>query len=297
MRLLLSLSLLLPLRAFADPPAVETASSIQADAAAPAQDTSARTGFFSRLFENFYQAPDAYSITNVARGLSTHRPMFVLPYSYSPEYHGKHAEVVFQISAKQKLFGSDFYFGYTQRSYWQLFNSAASSPFRETDYNPELFYRWIPKVDWLQDWGADIGIEHESNGRSLPDSRSWNRAYLAPFLVRGKTLYYLKTWYRLPERAKTSPTDAEGDDNPDIQRYVGYGELQIQRQLFDNHLLHVKLRGNPSTGRAGLGINYSIPSSDGSVFYCVDLFSGYGETLIDYNRHITRIGIGVMMAR
>ena len=256
-----------------------------------------KQGLFSRMFENFYQAPDAYSMTNVAGGLSTHRPMFILPYTYSSEYSGRKAEVVFQISAKQKLFGTNFYFGYTQESFWQLYNRKESSPFRETVYNPELFYRWIANVDWLQDWGADGGLEHQSNGKSLPDSRSLNRLYVAPFLVRGKTLYYLKLWYRLPEKDKTSPTDAEGDDNPDILRYYGYGELQVQRQMFTNHLAHLTLRGNPGTGKGAVGFNYSIPSSDGSVFYCLNFFSGYGESLIDYNRSITRIGIGVMMAR
>lgn len=265
--------------------------------AVPEHTPEQKPGLFSRMFENFYQAPDAYSITNVAGGLSTHRPMFLLPYTYSPAYSGRNAEVVFQISAKQKLFGTNFYFGYTQQSFWQLYNRQNSSPFRETVYNPELFYRWIADVDWLQDWGADGGLEHQSNGKSLPDSRSWNRLYVAPFLVRGKTLYYLKLWYRLPEKEKTSATDAEGDDNPDIERFYGYGELQVQRQLFSNHLAHLTLRANPATGKGAVGFNYSIPSSDGSVFYCLNFFSGYGESLIDYNRRITRVGIGVMMAR
>lgn len=275
-------------------PAPETPAARPAPAETPPDD---KKGLFSRLFDNFYQAPDAYSITSVARGLSTHKPMYLLPYSYSPSYNGRNSEVVFQISAKQKLFGSNFYFGYTQRSFWQLYNRKDSSPFRETVYNPELFYRWIPDVEWLDDWGADAGLEHESNGKRLPDSRSWNRLYIAPFLVRGKTLYYLKAWYRLPEKEKTSATDAEGDDNPDIQRYYGYSELQVQRQLFSNHLAHFTLRANPATGKGAVAFNYSIPSSDGSLFYCLNVFSGYGESLSDYSHSITRIGIGVMMAR
>lgn len=308
------LVVLLPLSALAAEPSSESSPAPLSNQPIPAESPSATPqplptiplpehapaetkGVFSRMFENFYQAPDAYSITNVAGGLSTHRPMYVMPYTYSPSYPGNKTEVVFQISAKQKLFGSNFYFGYTQQSFWQLYNRKDSSPFRETVYNPELFYRWIADVDWLQDWGADGGLEHQSNGKSLPDSRSWNRLYVAPFLVRGKTLYYLKLWYRLPEKEKTSATDAEGDDNPDIARYYGYGELQIQRQLFDNHLAHLMLRTNPTTGKGAVAFNYSIPSSDGSVFYCLNVFSGYGESLIDYNHSVTRIGLGVMMAR
>ena len=304
MKKLLAFACLIPICALAnDASPALTDQPIPADTPIASQEATSEPtpdqpkGLFSRMFDNFYQAPDAYSITNVAKGLSTHRPMYLLPYTYSPDYSGRNAEVVFQISAKQRLFGSNFYFGYTQQSFWQLYNRKNSSPFRETVYNPELFYRWVADVDWLKDWGVDGGFEHQSNGKSLPDSRSWNRLYVAPFLVRGKTLYYAKFWYRLPEKEKSSPTDAEGDDNPDIQRFYGYGEFQIQRQLFTNHLAHATLRANPATGKGSLAFNYSIPSSDGSVFYCLNFFSGYGESLIDYNRSITRIGLGVMMAR
>lgn len=297
--------LLLPMAALADPMIPQNTlpdQPIPADTVAPppgngpsAPDT--KKSLSSNYFENFHQEPDTYSITSVARGLSTHRPMYVLPYTYSSAYDGRHTEVAFQISAKQKLFGTNFYFGYTQRSFWQLYNSKESSPFRETDYNPELFYRWTPQIAWLNHWGADAGLEHESNGKGLPDSRSWNRLYIAPFQAKGKYLVYLKFWYRLPEKAKTGPTDAEGDDNPDIERYYGHAEFQVQRQFFDNHLAHLILRANPATGKGSVSFNYSIPSSDGSLFYCLNFFSGYGETLIDYNRAITRVGIGVMMTR
>ena len=90
--------------------------------------------------------------------------------------------------------------------------------------------------------GADIGAEHESNGQDVPDSRSWNRIYIAPFWAKGKNLVYLKVWYRIPEDAKKNPTDASGDDNPDIQKYLGHFELQVQRQFFDGHLAHISLR-------------------------------------------------------
>jgi phospholipase A1 len=311
MKKLLIAALFLPLCALADdtpPPAPDQ--SIPADPAAVTQPAAAlptiplpektveknRT-LYEREFENFYQSPEDFSITNVSSGLSTHKPMYLLPYTYSSTYSGRHAEVVFQISAKQKLFGSNFFVGYTQQSFWQLYNRKESSPFRETVYNPEVFYRWIGEGDWLKNLGADGGFEHQSNGKNLPDSRSWNRFYVAPFLAYGKTLIYLKAWYRLPEKAKTGPTDSEGDDNPDIERYLGHGELQIQQQLFTNHLAHLKLRANTNTGKGAIAFNYSIPSKNGATYYSLNFFSGYGESLIDYNQRITRIGFGVMLAR
>ncbi len=265
--------------------------------AAPAAKAPEEKTHSSGYLKNFHQDPDEYVLTSTASGLSPHRPMYLLPYSYSQRYDGSHAEVVFQISGKQRLFGTNFYFGYTQKSFWQMYNKADSSPFRETDYNPELFYRWTPKVDWLNHWGSDIGFEHESNGRDLPDSRSWNRIYIAPFQSKGKYLVYLKFWYRLPEKAKKNAQDTEGDDNPDIEHYMGHAEFQVQRQFFGNHIAHLTLRDNLATGKGAIALNYSIPSPDGSVFFCLNFFNGYGESLLDYNRSVTRVGIGVMVTR
>ncbi|HWU68403.1 MAG TPA: phospholipase A [Stenotrophobium sp.] len=280
----------------ANPPetAPAAASPSTAEPVAPAKPS---TSLFANYFENFHSNPETYSIVSVDNGLSTHKPMFVLPYTYSSAYDGRHTEVEFQISAKQKLFHTQFYFAYTQKSFWQLYDKKESSPFRETDYNPELFYRWTPAFSWINHWGADLGFEHESNGMGLPDSRSWNRIYIAPFQAKGKYMVYLKFWYRLPEKAKTSPTDAEGDDNPDIQRYLGHAEFQVERQFFHDQLAHLTIRDNPATGKGSVAFNYSIPSNDGSLFYCINFFSGYGESLIDYNHAITRVGIGVMMVR
>jgi phospholipase A1 len=243
------------------------------------------------------QDEDAYSIISVARGLSTHKPFYLLPASWGRNVPGQDVEFVFQISAKQKLFASDWYFGYTQKSFWQLYDQDRSRPFRETNYNPELFYRWTPDPAKWKHWGADIGIEHESNGQDLPASRSWNRLYIAPFQAKGRTLRYLKFWYRLPEDDKEDAFDPKGDDNPDIYRFYGYAEAQVQRQLENGGLGHLMLRGNPATGKGAVALNYSWPSSDGYVFYLVSVFHGYGESLIDYNRSITRIGFGFALAR
>lgn len=275
----------------AAPPASDPApEAITPDAAPP---TKTNSGYFS----NFRQDPDAYSIVSVGTGLSTHRPMYVMPYTYSPQYDGSKTEVAFQISAKQRLFGTSLYFAYTQKSFWQAFNKKDSSPFYETDYNPEIFYRWTPDPIKFNHWGADGGFEHESNGQALPGSRSWNRLYIAPFWAKGKTLVYLKVWYRLPEKAKTSPTDAEGDDNPDIQDYLGHFELQLQRQFFGDHLAHISLRANPATGKGSVMFNYSIPAEEHSFFYGFYVFNGYGDSLIDYNRSVTRVGLSVMLTR
>lgn len=131
--------------------------------------------------------PNAYSIISVSRGLSTHRPMYMLPVAYGRGVEGLDTEMVFQISAKQRLFATNFFFGYTQKSFWQIYDQDRSRPFRETNYNPEVFYRWTPDPEVWHHWGVDVGLEHESNGQSLPESRSWNRVYVTRFRPRAAT--------------------------------------------------------------------------------------------------------------
>ena len=97
----------------------------------------------------------------------------------------KNVEAKFQISLKTKawqdMFGSpvDLWLAYTQQSYWQVYDSADSRPFRENNFQPEA---WVTMPltlgpDWLQWRMVNLGAVHQSNGESDPLSRSWNRVY------------------------------------------------------------------------------------------------------------------------
>lgn len=241
--------------------------------------------------------PEQWTLISAARGLSLHKPIYVYPLTYSPQYEGSESDFVFQFSAKHRV-GRSFFFAYTQTSFWQIWDKDDSRPFRDTNYNPEVFYRWRPKAEALSDVGFDFGLfEHESNGRSMPESRSWNRSYAAMFLTRGRSLYYLKVWYRWSEDDKDTPLDPEGDDNPDIYRYYGYGELHFARQIGKQQQIAGMVRGNPATGKGAISLTYSRPNSANTLFYSLRLWHGYGETLLDYNRSTTRILLGVMLSR
>src|SRR6185312_8626156 len=94
-------------------------------------------------------------------------------------------ELKFQLSAKARFWqsGDRFYsawLGYTQQSNWQAFDGAQSRPFRESDYEPELMFVAQPDMPLAAGFRwqlLNIGLVHQSNGRSDPLSRSWNRVY------------------------------------------------------------------------------------------------------------------------
>jgi phospholipase A1 len=250
------------------------------------------------LFDNLARDSGEFTLVSNKSGLSFHKPMFVYPVSYSEQYPGSQTEMIFQISLKQRLFARNIYLAYTQKSFWQVYNGDESRPFRETNYNPELFYRWTPRLDACPGCGVDIGVEHESNGRDLPNSRSWNRALLSGHIEHGRSLVWLRTWYRLPEDEKKNADDASGDDNPDIYRYLGYAELRLQHKFRgeEPQMLAFMARGNWTSGKGAFELNYSAPFGD-YFYWALNVWHGYGESLIDYDRSITRIGLGVMLAR
>ncbi|HUR40593.1 MAG TPA: phospholipase A [Verrucomicrobiae bacterium] len=258
-------------------------------------DAAEKSREYGRL--SFKVDPDVYSILSSVRGLSTHKSSFFYPLSYSNDFQGEKTEMVFQLSGKWRVFGTDAYIAYSQKSFWQWLNGAESSPFRETNYDPEVFYRWMPDRKAFNHWGADFGVEHESNGRPFPQSRSWNRLYVAPFQAKGKHLAYFKFWYRLPEGEASTEGNQNGDDNPDLIDYMGYGELNFSRQIGNAQLLSGMVRGNPATGHGAVSFTWSVPSEEGWVFWGLSVFHGYGESLIAFDEETTRVMGGILLAR
>lgn len=241
---------------------------------------------------------EGFQLIQKGYGLSLHKEMYMMPVTYSDKYNGRQTEAVFQISAKHQVFRTRLYFAYTQLSFWQAYDDKNSAPFRETDYNPEFFYRSRRYPFHGGRFGADIGFEHESNGQKPPISRSWNLFYVSPYYYQSKFLLYLKCRYRFPEKAKKSPDSAVGDDNPDITDYLGYNDLHLFWRIYKDHQLHVTMRGNLSTGKGCIALNYSFLLPTGKVSYLnIRFFHGYGESLVDYNKMITRIGGGLMFSR
>ncbi len=240
-------------------------------------------------------------------GFSMHKPNYVLLGTWGNRADtAGDSELKFQLSFKQQLFRSNFHIAYTQKSFWRIWDEADSRPFRETNYNPELFYRFNPGdfPNWFyriapgkliaENLGLDIGLlEHESNGNREPISRSWNRFYLTPYFNFQNFSAALKVWVRYSEEVKGFPTDTKGDENPDIEDFLGNGELRFSYKFDNNQKAELMGRYNFDTGKGAIQADYSIPLPWlNTALYC-QVWSGYGESLIDYDRSLTRYGIGV----
>ncbi len=241
---------------------------------------------------------DDFQIIQTGPGLTLHKEMYGLPYTYSNRYNGRQTEAVFQLSAKYRLFNTPIYAAYTQVSFWQAYDYRNSAPFRDTNYNPEIFWRFKPLFARFDFLGADAGFEHESNGQLVGLSRSWNLLYFAPWCRAGNLLLYAKVRYRIPEKAKTSPTEPEGDDNPDITDYLGYSDVHVYYRFPQGLMAHVAMRGVIASGKGNVSLNlsYPVPGTAGS-YLLLRLSHGYGESLMDYRQSLNRVGVGIMFAR
>ena len=206
-------------------------------------------------------------------------------------------EVQFQLSIKVPLAVNifdtfDVYAAYTNRSFWQLYNSDLSAPFRETNHEPEAWVQFTPGWEILgfRNSANAFGFVHQSNGRGGVLSRSWNRVYANFVFQRGNFALGFKPWIRISE-------DAEDDDNPDITDYLGHYELRAAHK-WREHVFSAMLRNNLESGfdRGAVELGWSFPLWNYPYLKgYIQYFRGYGESLIDYDQRVNRIGIGILL--
>lgn len=245
-----------------------------------------------------------------------HNPMYILPLYINgkanrspstPNQPARHYvndemrnnELKFQLSFKSKVaedvFGTnaDLWVGYTQQSHWQVYNENHSRPFRAHDYQPEIFITQPVKADLpfggkLRMLGA--GLVHHSNGEDDPLSRTWNRAYAMAGMEWGNLTVMPRLWGRI---AKGSDS-GKPDDNPDIKDYYGYGDVRFLYQLEQGKNISGTVRYNPKSNKGALQLDYVHPIGKGVSGY-VQIFQGYGQSIVDYNHESTSVGVGIML--
>jgi phospholipase A1 len=240
--------------------------------------------------------------------LMPYYPTYVLPASYLTHSNGdlfakqtggaqqQDVEAKYQISFQFPLWKNiaggpvHLYLAYTQLSFWQAYNGGASSPFRDTTYEPEAMLILPLRFSV---WGfvhraMTAGLVHQSNGEGggYGISRSWNRLYARFILTRGPLILSLRGWWRIPETT---------DDNPDISSYMGYGDVAMRYHL-GRHTLSALWRNNLRSprNRGAIELGWSYPFVYGLRWY-VQYWNGYGESLVGYNQPSERLGAGILL--
>jgi outer membrane phospholipase A len=220
--------------------------------------------------------------------------------------HGTEAK--FQLSVKYDLWPAPghhtVYLAYTQKSLWDIYETSA--PFRETNYAPEIFYAFYHgdhREDFDQGCGffsERAGAEHESNGQSAEQSRSWNRLFVdTRFACRRDHAYVvagLRAWLPIGLR-----------ENPEIVKTQGYGELTLTagnedpNDPWSNGIVSLVARKGTSKtlskGSIQIDARFRLFAFGWPFvpFLWTQLFTGYGESLLTYDRATTgfRVGIGL----
>lgn len=265
------------------------------------------------LFINV-QVANAYEINPVAQraskedclpipyiGIAFYKPNYILPFHYtgSPynrpyRYHTpgyeriKSTEIKYQISLKVPVWKNIYcsrtslYFAYTLRTYWQVYNKYLF--IRETDYEPEFFVRNSVDFALWQCWQLDflnVGYCHQSNGCGNRLQRSWDRVYIEAISSINGWMISLKPWYVIATYGR----------NENIADYLGYGTLlfayKFCGQVFSFEFPNIGVAPKRTT----VNVTWSFPITPHFKGY-IELFSGYGQSLIEYNHHTNSIGIG-----
>jgi phospholipase A1 len=208
----------------------------------------------------------------------------------------KKYETQFQLSIKFPLFvnlfnhKADIYAAYTNRSFWQVYHED-SAPFRETNHEPEIWIQFHPNWEifgFKNVWNS-IGINHQSNGQRDELSRSWNRVFGWFTFERQNLAFSLKPWFRIQE-------DSDKDDNPDITDYMGHFEFFGSYKYKDN-VFSFMTRNHLESGfeRGAIELSWSFPfwRYDFLKGY-IQWFNGYGESLVNYDQKVNKIGLGII---
>lgn len=243
-----------------------------------------------------------------------HRQNYILPASYSDldetvyeeRLEGRsldNTEIEFQVSirfiATEDIIVEDLdlEIGFTAVSFWQAYNSDISAPFRETNYEPELMLRY--KRGWsllgLPVRFSYLSLNHQSNGQSGSLSRSWNRIIAGLAFQHGDLVWSAALWARIPEDDKEFENDPGGDDNPDIEKFVGQGQIGLLWKSSNEQNFLIQIRNNlRRENRGSIKLGWSFPFSTRLRGY-IQYFNGYGESLISYDQHSSRLGVGILL--
>lgn len=213
----------------------------------------------------------------------------------SDSFSGNTGDIRFQFGMKFGLFQKvsalkPIYFAYSQKSWWDIAESSA--PFREHNYNPEIFwdYRQSNASHGFLGHGLgtyidQIGFEHQSNGLDGFNSRSWDRVYAQKRfkLLDDRLSLKLKVWNIVNL----------GVENSDIADYYGNVELEAGFALTQHFDVNLTAMKGHQTGKFSyqLDLKSGFDWMNGKLF--LSYYDGFGEALINYNQKSRSLRAGV----
>ena len=213
-------------------------------------------------------------------------------------------DVKFQVSVKYNLlypFNLGVYMGYTEIAFWDIYKE--SSPFREFNHNPEVF--WLIKENNNIFANTDLlfidfikvsPYEHMSNGRDGDNSRSIDRCYGEIQASVGEKVNFglrIKGWY-FYDKAR---------ENHDIDEYAGHYECETfvavigdTGKEFPLYKLYVKGGTGDSFDKGWVegGFIFPILTAYVQPRIMINVFHGYAESMVDYNKKNTQVRIGTV---
>lgn len=203
------------------------------------------------------------------------------------------SDAKFQLSISQRLtktvlpFDTYLFITYTQKAFWNVFQK--SMPMRDLNFNPGIgLMRPIIYKNKYIGKGSLI-IEHESNGKDSLDSRSWNKVTLAIAILMHKNVEM---------QFKTSIPIIDSDNNRDILRYNGIGQLATSF-MTDNHKFNAAIILNKRKGwdlnfNTTFEVGYKLNPRDNQYIF-LQYYNGYGESLFEYKQFQSKLRIGFVI--
>ncbi len=190
------------------------------------------------------------------------------------------------------------YFGYVQSIFWLL--KQESKPFRDANFNPRVFYRHSFHPEDEEDYLDIIAYEHKSNGKSEPESRSFDGAG-----AKINWRFEYENW-SIKSHAKALWRYSLDETNKDLEKYVGPFEAGITLSQFsfdwlDRGELSYRVYTGGEWGQDfrrtshEVGLSFRFFGSDLTPAFYVQYFNGYSESLLHYDRREENVRIGFLL--
>jgi outer membrane phospholipase A len=144
-------------------------------------------------------------------------------------------------------------------------------------------------------------LKHESNGKAGADSRSLNIAYISPIFTFGDDGRQYRAddpnefFVAIAPRVWMYLTDM--NDNPDLYHYRGYGDIRLVAGWRGGFQAAFIGRMGNDWDKGALEVDLTYPLQklairDLGMYLHAQLFTGYGESLLDYNESDTTFRMG-----